>query len=58
VRVSRHTIDRWTRAWRAGGFEALVPRPARVEPRTPAEVLAVARAEFPDFAETVQSWCR
>jgi putative transposase len=44
VRVSRHTIDRWTRAWRAGGFEALVPRPARVEPRTPAEVLAVATA--------------
>ena len=42
VRVSRHTIDRWVRWWRAGGFEALVPRPARVEPRTPAEVLAVA----------------
>ncbi|MFD5826409.1 SMI1/KNR4 family protein [Lentzea sp. NPDC060358] len=28
------------------------------EPRTPAEVLAAAKAEFPDFAETVQSWCR
>src|SRR5262249_9008150 len=26
----------------AGGFEALVPTPARVEPRTPAEVLAMA----------------
>jgi putative transposase len=42
VRVSRPTIDRWVRAWRAGGFEALVPSPARVEPRTPAEVLDMA----------------
>lgn len=44
VRVSRTTIDRWIRAWRAGGFEALVPRPARVTPRTPAEVLDLAVA--------------
>jgi len=44
VRVSRQTIDRWVRWWRAGGFEALVPTPARVQPRTPAEVLAVAAA--------------
>jgi putative transposase len=44
VRVSRHTIDRWAREWRAGGFEALVPQPARVLARTPAEVLAVAAA--------------
>lgn len=44
VRVSRPTIDRWVRWWRAGGFEALVPRPARVSARTPAEVLAVAAA--------------
>jgi putative transposase len=44
VRVSRHTIDRWARDWRGGGFEALVPRPARVTPRTPAEVLEVATA--------------
>ncbi|SES33829.1 hypothetical protein SAMN05216188_13522 [Lentzea xinjiangensis] len=28
------------------------------EPRTPAEVLAAARAEFPGFAEEVESWCR
>lgn len=27
-------------------------------PRTPAEVLAAARAEFPDFARDVESWCR
>ena len=26
VQVSRKTIDRWIRAWRAGGFEALCPR--------------------------------
>jgi putative transposase len=44
VRVSRQTIDRWVRWWRAGGFEALVPTPARVTPRTPAEVLALATA--------------
>jgi len=44
VRVSRQTIDRWIRWWRAGGFEALVPTPARVTPRTPAEVLAMAAA--------------
>jgi len=44
VRVSRATVDRWCRWWRAGGFEALVPAPARVQPRTPAEVLAVAVA--------------
>jgi putative transposase len=44
LRVSRATIDRWCRWWRAGGFEALVPTPARVQPRTPAEVLACAVA--------------
>lgn len=44
VRVSRQTIDRWIRAWRAGGFDALVPEPRRVEPRTGAEVLELAAA--------------
>lgn len=29
-----------------------------IDPRTPAEVLAAAKAEFPDFAATVDSWCR
>ena len=51
VRVSRQTIDRWIRWWRRGGFEALVPVPARVSARTPAEVLEVAVAlkrEKPD----------
>ncbi|WP_204015244.1 DDE-type integrase/transposase/recombinase, partial [Virgisporangium aurantiacum] len=44
VRVSVATLNRWCRWWRAGGFEALVPTPARVEARTPAEVLAMAAA--------------
>ena len=30
VRVSRDTLDRWIRAWRRGGFDALVPRSAPV----------------------------
>jgi putative transposase len=51
VRVSRQTLDRWIRDWRRGGFEALVPTPARVSARTPAEVLEIAVAlkrENPD----------
>jgi putative transposase len=44
IRVARNTIDRWCRWWRAGGFTALVPKPARVPPRTPAEVLDLAAA--------------
>ena len=44
VRVSRATIDRWIRDWRRGGFDALVPNPRRVQPRTPAEVLDLAAA--------------
>ncbi|HET8590179.1 MAG TPA: DDE-type integrase/transposase/recombinase [Nakamurella sp.] len=44
VRVSRETIDRWIRDWRRGGFDALVPNPRRVSPRTPAEVLDLAAA--------------
>jgi putative transposase len=30
VRVSRDTLDRWIRAWRRGGFDALVPEPSRL----------------------------
>lgn len=44
VRVSRQTIDRWVRAWRAGGFTALVPSPRQSSPRTPGEVLQVCAA--------------
>lgn len=39
-------------------LRAVAAKHSGVEPRTPAEVLAAARAEFPDFAETVRSWCR
>ncbi|MGH9285896.1 MAG: DDE-type integrase/transposase/recombinase, partial [Acidimicrobiales bacterium] len=51
VRVSRNTIDRWIRSYRAGGFEALYPDPRVGVPRTPAEVLDLAvalRREVPD----------
>jgi putative transposase len=44
VRVSRATIDRWIRDWRRGGFDALVPTPRKVAPRTPADVLELAVA--------------
>ncbi|MFC8124853.1 helix-turn-helix domain containing protein [Streptomyces sp. NPDC057302] len=44
VRVSRGMIDRWTRAYRQGGFAALVPEPRQVAPRTPVEVLELAAA--------------
>jgi putative transposase len=44
VWVSRPTIDRWIRAWRAGGFEALLPPLRQVGPRTRAEVLELAAA--------------
>jgi putative transposase len=44
VRVSRKSLDRWIRAWRAGGFEALCPSPRQVTPRTEASVLELAAA--------------
>lgn len=44
VRVGRSTLDRWIRAWRAGGFDALVPQARTAEPVTPAEVLELAVA--------------
>jgi putative transposase len=50
VRVSRASVDRWIRAYRAGGFAALVPAPRRLAPQTPAEVLELAvalKAEAP-----------
>jgi putative transposase len=42
VTVSRQTIDRWCRWWRAEGFAGLVPQPAQVHVRTPGEVLDMA----------------
>ena len=44
VTVSRPSLDRWIRAWRSGGFDALAPPSRQVTPRTPAEVLALAAA--------------
>jgi putative transposase len=44
VQVSRPSLDRWIRAWRGGGFDALMPPARQVTPRTPAEVLDLAAA--------------
>ena len=44
VQVSRVTLDRWIRAWRAGGFQSLVPPPRGAKPRTCAETLELAVA--------------
>ncbi|MDQ2898021.1 MAG: DDE-type integrase/transposase/recombinase [Actinomycetota bacterium] len=43
-RVARGTLDQWIRAYRAGGFDALVPKPRVVAPLTPAGVLELAFA--------------
>jgi putative transposase len=51
VRVSRQSLDRWIRDWRAGGFDALVPHPRQSAARTPPEVMELAvalRRENPD----------
>src|SRR6266508_6598487 len=42
VRVSRNTLDRWIRAWRGGGFDALLPDPRCCRPRVDAEALGLA----------------
>lgn len=42
VRISRKTLDRWIRAWRAGGFDALVPAARAAVAVTPAGVLDLA----------------
>jgi putative transposase len=49
VRVTRTTLDRWIRAYRQGGFDALVPAPRRPVKGTPERLeLAVAlRSEQP-----------
>jgi putative transposase len=44
VRVSRGTIDRWIRTYRAGGFSALAPVPRAGEPVTDKELLDLAEA--------------
>ena len=42
VTVSRASLDRWIRTWRAGGFDALIPAERQVQPRTEASVLELA----------------
>jgi putative transposase len=42
VSVSRASLDRWIRAWRAGGFDALIPAEPQVAPRTDPGVLELA----------------
>jgi len=44
VEVSGVTLRRWLCAWRAGGFEGLVPAVRRQPNRTPAELLEAAEA--------------
>jgi putative transposase len=44
VRVSRNTLDRWVGAYRAGGFDALVPAARHSDPRTPAAILELAES--------------
>jgi putative transposase len=44
VRVSRNSLDRWIRAYRAGGFDALVPAVRHADPRTPAAILELAES--------------
>jgi transposase InsO family protein len=55
VRISRETLDRWIRRYRAGGFEALVPCPRMLSARTDATVLELAaslKRENPDRTVT------
>src|SRR5260370_5434732 len=59
VQVSRKSLDRWIRAYRAGGVEALCPSPRQVLPRTEASVLELASAlkkESPEL--TPAQWGR
>lgn len=40
--VSRASLDRWIRAWRAGGFDALIPAERHAQTRTDVDVLEMA----------------
>ncbi len=44
LRVGRSTLDRWVRAYRSGGFDALVPAPRARVARSSAEALELAVA--------------
>ncbi|MGH9164912.1 MAG: DDE-type integrase/transposase/recombinase [Acidimicrobiales bacterium] len=67
VQVSRNSIDRWIRSWRAGGFEALVPAARAAEPKTPAGLLELAvklkrevpgrtAAQVAEIMATAEAW--
>ncbi len=59
VRVGRSTLDRWIRAWRAGGFDALVPVARAAEAKTPSDVLELAVAlKLEQPARTATQVCR
>ena len=58
VTVGRSTLDQWIRAWRAGGFEALKPKPRALSPKVPDEVLHLAEAlKREDPARTAAHIC-
>jgi putative transposase len=42
VTVSRASLNRWIRAYRVGGFDALIPARRQVPPRTDADLLELA----------------
>ena len=44
ITVGRSTLDQWIRAWRAGGFEALKPKPRALSAKVPDDVLHLAEA--------------
>jgi putative transposase len=44
IKVTRGTLDRWIRAYRAGGFEALAPQSRTGEPVTEKRLLDLAEA--------------
>jgi putative transposase len=58
VTVGRSTLDEWIRAWRAGGFEALKPKPRVLSPKVPDDVLHLAEAlKREDPARTAAHVC-
>jgi putative transposase len=59
VRVSRNTLDRWIKAYRTGGFDALVPAGRHSDPRTPVAVLELAESlRVEDAARTATQIAR
>ena len=58
VRIARGTLDQWIRAYRHGGFEALLPQPRVVPLRTPAGMLELAFALKRERAERTAAQVR